>query len=81
MWALCIAETVEQAPEPPRCLEPDAKDHWHKFQLSKKELAKRILAIIETQKLPTASLLVGPEQHLPPGAILVRQVAFPSDES
>ena len=62
-------------------LEPDAKDHWHKFQLSKRELATRVLAIIQSQKPSTTPMLAGPEQHLPPGAILVRHVAFPSGES
>jgi hypothetical protein len=54
-------------------LEPDANDHWRKYQHSTKEVGKYIFQVLQTQKLAETPLLAaGSSQHLPEGVIWVR---------
>jgi hypothetical protein len=54
-------------------LEPDARDHWRKYQHSTKEVGKYILHVLRTQILAETPLLAsGSSEHLPEGVIWVR---------
>ncbi len=54
-------------------LEPDARDHWRKYQHSTKEVGKYVLHVLRTQILAATPLLAaGSSEHLPEGVIWVR---------
>jgi len=54
-------------------LEPDANDHWRKYQHSTKEVGTYILHVLQNQRLADNPLLAaGSSEHLPEGVIWVR---------
>jgi hypothetical protein len=54
-------------------MEPDAEDHWRKFQHATKEVGGYILQVLRSQKLAGPPLLAaGSAQQLPPGVIWAR---------
>jgi hypothetical protein len=53
-------------------LEPEANDHWRKYQHSTKEVGEYILHVLRTEPASTLLLASGAAPQLPPGAIWVR---------